>query len=139
MKFKFNLLFLVLFSLTSCFGYAQTAHNTKCMRCKFSKDYIGNNPQPVKGRALDECGCSACNEKNEKERIAKKAEDKKVADKLAERDKKLKEEREKALEELNKKLAKEKEEQKEWLKGGGKGEEEGMTCEDEEEEGQDEK
>ncbi len=73
-----RLLFLLAFLSGLTYGHAQTAHNTKCMRCKYSKYNLEKQYlKPVKGRALDECACTACGEKSRKEHAARQAEEKK--------------------------------------------------------------
>ena len=74
-------LFLLLFFLALTPAIAQT-HNTKCMRCKYSPYNLAKNRAPVKGRALDECGCEACAVKAKKEHQARQAEEKRRVDAL---------------------------------------------------------
>lgn len=89
------LFFLVLFlSLTPLLS--QT-HNVNCMRCKYSKYNLEKNRAPVKGRALNECGCVACGEKSKKEQAARQAEEKKRVDALIAKQKAEYEAKEKAF------------------------------------------
>ena len=93
--------FLLLFTLgLSAISYAQK-HNTKCMRCKYSKYALSKKTKELlKGTAMDECGCVACAVKAKKEQVARQAEEKRRLEAIAAQNKAKKEAQEKAQEEI---------------------------------------
>jgi hypothetical protein len=103
MKRILLLLCITIYSIMT--ATAQAQHNTNCMRCKYSKNYIGNRKpgDAVKGRALNECGCPACGEKAQKEHTARQAEEKRRVDETIAKDKAAAAARKKAFEEQQQK------------------------------------
>lgn len=95
-----KVLFLLLFTFSlSAISYGQK-HNTKCMRCKYSKYALSKKTkEQLKGTAMEECGCMACSEKERKERIARQAEEKRRAEAIAAKNQAKKEAEERAQEE----------------------------------------
>ncbi len=104
-------LILLLMLLVLANANAQT-HNTNCMRCKFSKYNLGKNRGPVKGRALNECGCEACAVKAQKEHAARQAEEKKRVEAAIAKEKALAEAKRKEWEENQKRQREEAERKK---------------------------
>lgn len=87
MKHYFVLITFMIISI----GYSQTKpHNTNCMHCRYSKNYIAPKNKPKdgnQGRASDICGCTACSEKKQKEKAARILEQKRIDDAIAAKNK----------------------------------------------------